>query len=66
MLPPSEIPRSPQSTPEEPTNSEVAGMFDAFLNLEEIAPDLNWTDVIADSWGVPVEVNSETPKVLEP
>lgn len=41
-------------------------MFDAFVSLEEISSDLNWTEVIADSWGIPVEASREVPKVQEP
>lgn len=32
---------------------EVAGAIDAFVSLEEIFPDAEWADVLADSWGVP-------------
>jgi hypothetical protein len=66
MNPPSEVPRSPQPESEKTPIREVAGMFDAFVSLEEIAPGLDWTDAIADSWGIPVESNPEVPKVLEP
>ncbi|MCU0551065.1 MAG: hypothetical protein MUC48_17090 [Leptolyngbya sp. Prado105] len=66
MNPPSEVPRSPQSESEETPIREVAGMFDAFLSLEEIAPGLEWIDAIADSWGIPIEANREVPKVQEP
>lgn len=40
---------------------EVAGAFDAFVSLEEIAPDADWVDVLAESWGLP----SPSPEVLE-
>ena len=32
---------------------EVAGAIDAFVSLEEIAPDAAWNDVLADAWGIP-------------
>lgn len=32
---------------------EVAGAFDAFVSLEEIAPNAEWLDVLAESWGLP-------------
>lgn len=32
---------------------EVGGAIDAFISLEEIAPDVDWTDALAASWGLP-------------
>ncbi len=63
---PSEIPCNPPPKSEEAPIREVAGMFDAFVSLEEIAPDLEWMDAIADSWGIPIESSPKAPKVLEP
>jgi hypothetical protein len=43
---------------------EVAGAFDAFVSLEDIAPNLDWMEVIAASWGVP-NPQSEQPFSLK-
>lgn len=32
---------------------EAGGMLDAFVSLEEISPELDWTEAIADAWGIP-------------
>ncbi|BAY57150.1 hypothetical protein NIES2135_40140 [Leptolyngbya boryana NIES-2135] len=65
MNPPSEIPRAPKPESEETPISEAGGMFDAFVSLEEIAPDVTWSDAIADQWGIPNPPNQAAPKVLE-
>jgi hypothetical protein len=38
---------------ESPTVTEVAGAIDAFVSLEEIAPDLDWMEALAATWGMP-------------
>jgi hypothetical protein len=65
MNPPSEIPSPPKPEPEESSISEVGSMFDAFVSLEEIAPDITWSDAIADQWGIPNPPNQAAPKVLD-
>ncbi len=57
-----------ENSPKVQAIDEVGGMFDAFVSLEEIAPDLDWMEVIADSWGIPhsSETTARAPKVLEP
>lgn len=45
---------------------EIGGLFDGFVNLEEISPDLDWLEVVADSWGVFYTAISAAPTVLEP
>lgn len=37
----------------EPSSIEVAGAFDAFVSLEEIAPDTDWNEALSDAWGIP-------------
>lgn len=65
MNPPSEIPSTPKPESEETAISEVGGMFDAFVSLEELAPDVTWADAIADQWGIPNRSNQAAPKVLD-
>jgi hypothetical protein len=47
---------------------EVAGAFDAFVSLEEIAPNLDWMEVLAESWGLPVpklQSREKSPVILK-
>lgn len=44
---------------ESPTVTEVAGAIDAFVSLEEIAPNLDWMEVLAATWGVPYPTSTE-------
>ncbi len=55
-----------EATPKAQAGDEVGGMFDAFVSLEEISPELDWMEAIADSWGIPYEATVEAPKALEP
>lgn len=32
---------------------EISGSIDPFVNLEEIAPELEWSEAIAAAWGLP-------------
>jgi hypothetical protein len=42
---------------------EVACGFEAFCSLEELAPNLDWHEVLAASWGIPyVEEDLTLPK----
>lgn len=42
-----------------PTVTEVAGAINAFVSLEEIAPNLDWMEVLAATWGVPCPESAE-------
>ena len=55
-----------ENSPKVQAIDEVGGVFDAFISLEEISPELDWMEAIADSWGIPHESTSKPPKVLEP
>lgn len=54
-----------EANPKAQAGDEVGGMFDAFVSLEEISPELDWMEAIADSWGIPYDATLEAPKVLE-
>lgn len=54
-----------EANPKAQAADEVGGMFDAFVSLEEISPELDWMEAIADSWGIPYTATSEAPKVQE-
>ncbi|MBD1844180.1 hypothetical protein H6F89_12375 [Cyanobacteria bacterium FACHB-63] len=58
--------RDSEATPKAPAADEVGGMFDAFVSLEEISPELDWMETIADSWGIPYNATSAAPKAQEP
>ncbi|MGG6266916.1 hypothetical protein ACQ4M3_21740 [Leptolyngbya sp. AN03gr2] len=45
---------------------EIGGLFDGFVDLEEIAPDLDWLEVVADSWGIFYTAISVVPTAPEP
>lgn len=45
---------------------EIGGTIDEFVNLEEISPDLDWLEAIADSWGILYNAISTAPTVQEP
>jgi hypothetical protein len=55
-----------EAAPKAPTILDIGGMFDAFENLEEISPDLDWMEAIADSWGVVHAPISTASTVQEP
>lgn len=55
-----------EATPKAQAADEVGGMFDAFVSLEEISPELDWMETIADSWGIPHDATVKAPKALEP
>lgn len=40
---------------------EVAGAIDAFVSLEDVAPDADWAEVLAAAWGVPCPSSAELP-----
>jgi hypothetical protein len=42
-----------------PAAAEVAGAIDAFVSLEEIAPHLDWMEVLAATWGMPYPESGE-------
>jgi hypothetical protein len=44
---------------------EIAGAFDAFTSLEEIAPGADWVEVLADAWGLPVPAEHTTKDHLD-
>ncbi|HTL87785.1 MAG TPA: hypothetical protein VL134_00175 [Leptolyngbya sp.] len=68
MKSPFDPPQFPDSedSPKAQAADEVGGMLDAFVSLEAIDPELDWTDAIADGWGIPRDATLEAPKVLEP
>lgn len=37
---------------------EVASSLDAFTSLEEIAPGMNWENLLAATWGLPAVTES--------
>jgi len=66
MLPSSNPFQDSDTAPKAQAGNEVGGMFDAFISLEEISPELDWNEVITDTWGIPHNATSEAPKVQEP
>lgn len=40
---------------------EVASAIDAFVSLEDVAPDADWAEVLAAAWGVPCPSSAELP-----
>lgn len=54
-----------ENSPKAQAGDEVGGMLDAFVSLEAIAPELDWMEAIADSWGIPHNATLEAPKVLD-
>lgn len=57
--------RDSEASPKAQAADEVGGMFDAFVSLEEISPELDWMEAIADSWGISYTANSEVPRVQD-
>ncbi|GAP95372.1 hypothetical protein [Leptolyngbya sp. NIES-2104] len=55
-----------EAAPKAQTVLDIGGMFDAFENLEEISPDLDWLEAIADTWGIFHPAISAMPTVQEP
>ncbi len=51
--------QSSESVPKGPAPEdsyvEVAGLMDDFISIEEVAPDSDYSDLLAASWGIPCE-----------
>lgn len=55
-----------EAAPTSQTILDIGGMFDAFENLEEISPDLDWLEAISDTWGISHPATSAAPTIQEP
>ena len=53
MLVMRQVAPTPPAVPLDAAFLEVAGSFDAFLSLEDFAPDLSWREALAAAWGLP-------------